>query len=246
MKKTHELTFDKTIEFATDYYKDRTTIVGDALMQHCRNVAQLAETIASKLYKDVRPDYFPDSNKDGIAIIIHGSLLHDIFNVGACPFEHVAEATTVQIAAIVADISRDFRLVETKRDMEFRGRLSQSPVAAQIIATSDIICTAKDALKLLNENGSAATARVKKLLTQLDGDLLAIHAANKYYVLRLYVHAARNLLTTISQEIKTCKQRAKMAKVVANATKTLREKVAVKGESKERKHGSKKSHSANS
>ena len=245
MKKTHELTFDKTIEFANQYYKDRTTPIGDTLIDHCRNVANLAETIAIKLYKDVRADYFPDSSKDGIAIIIHGALLHDIFNVGACPFEHVAEATTVQIAAIVADISRDFRLVETKRDMEFRGRLSQSPVAAQIIATSDIICTAKDALKLLNDGGVTATVRVKKMLTQLDGDLLAIHAANKYYVLRLYVHAARNLLTTISQEIKTCKQRAKMAKTVANSTKTLREKIAAKSASKERKNVAKKSHPAN-
>lgn len=253
MKRTHELTFAKTIEFAQQYYRDHVTSLGDPLLSHCEQVARQAETIASRLYKDVRPDYFQDSSKDGIAAIIHGALLHDIFNVGACPFEHVAEATTVQIAASVADISRDFRLVETKRDMEFRGRLSQSPVSSQVIAAADIICTANDALKFLTTTGNPAIPKVKKILTQLDGDLLAIHAANKYYSLRLYVHAARNLLTAISQEIKTCKHRAKMARIAAASTEALREKIAARekeaaaaSEGKGKKHAGKKSRSANS
>jgi hypothetical protein len=253
MKKTHELSFDKTIEFSRRYYKDHTTLLGESLSAHCQQVARQAETIAGRLYKDVRPDYFQDSSKDGIAAIIHGALLHDIFNVGACPFEHVAEATTVQIAASVADISRDFRLVETKRDMEFRGRLSQSPVSSQVIAAADIICTANDALKFLTASGHSAIPKVKKILTQLDGDLLAIHAANKYYSLRLYVHAARNLLTTISQEIKTCKNRVKMARIAAASTESLREKIAAREketavpvETKGRKNAGKKSRTSNS
>jgi hypothetical protein len=44
--------------------------------------------------------------------------------------------------------------------------------------------------------------------------------------LQLYVHAARNLLIDVSQKIKACKHQAKMAKIVANATKSLRESVA--------------------
>lgn len=246
MKKTHELTFEKTIEFAEAYYTDRKTLLGDPLIVHCKHVAHLAETIGQKLYNDVRAGYFSDSTKDGIATIIHGALLHDIFHVGACPFEHVAETTTVQIAAIVADISRDFRLVETKRDMEFRGRLSQSPVSSQIIATADIICTAKDALKFLRDNGLTGVPRVRKILAQLDGDLLAIHAANKYYVLRLYVHAARNLLTDISQHIKTCKQQAKLARMLANNVKAVTEKLAANKEEEKPKNGRKKSRSSNS
>jgi (p)ppGpp synthase/HD superfamily hydrolase len=245
MKKTHELTFDKTISFAEAYYTDRKTLVGEPLIAHCKNVAYLAETIGQKLYSDVRAGYFSDSTKDGIATIIHGALLHDIFHVGACPFEHVAETTTVQIAAIVADISRDFRLVETKRDMEFRGRLSQSPVASQIIATADIICTAKDALRFLKDTGLTAAPKVRKILTQLDGDLLAVHAASKYYALRLYVHAARNLLTDISQYIKTCKQQAKMARILASNAKAVTEKLAAK-EAETKKNGRKKSRSSNS
>lgn len=226
MKKTHELTLEKTLEFATQHYGDRKTFTGGLTLQHCQSVARAAETIAHKLYQDVRPGYFPDSTNDSMVTIVHAALLHDIFGVGTCAFEHVAEITTVQIAAIVADISRDFRLVETKRDMEFRGRLSQSPVAAQIIATADIICTAKDLLNWLKKEGVPVVPKAKKTLAQLDGDLLAVHAANKYYVLRMYVHAARNLLTDISQQIKNCKQRVKLARVVANSTKTIREKAA--------------------
>lgn len=243
MKKTHELTLEKTLEFAQQHYGDRKTLTGGPIFAHCQLVAKTAEKIAQRLYQDVRPEYFPDSTKDSIITIVHASLLHDIFSVGMCAFEHVAEVTTVQIAAIVADISRDFRLVETKRDMEFRGRLSQSPVAAQIIATADILCTARDILRLVEKDGQQAIVKVKKALTQLDGDLLAVHAANKYYVLRMYVHAARNLLTDVSQQIKNCKQRAKMARIVASNTKTLRENAQVpsKAAAKVKKNGRKKS-----
>jgi len=228
MKKTHELTLEKTLEFATRHYGTRKTLTGGETLQHCQAVARAAETIALKLYQDVRPGYFPDPASDSMVTIVHAALLHDIFSVGTCAFEHVAEITTVQIAAIVADISRDFRLVETKRDMEFRGRLSQSPVSAQIVATADIICTAKDLLNWIKQEDVSVATKAKKTLAQLDGDLLAVHAANKYYVLRMYVHAARNLLTDISQQIKNCKQRVKLARVIANSTKTIRENIREK------------------
>jgi hypothetical protein len=110
--------------------------------------------------------------------------------------------------------------------MEFRGRLSQSPVGAQIIVVADIICTAQDTLKAIAKYGMPAIPRAKKLLTQLDGDLLAIHAASRYYMLRLYVHAARNKLTDISQAIKACRQKAKLDKIVAQNTTGIRAKAA--------------------
>ncbi len=226
MKKSDAFSADKTIEFAKQYYGQKTTISGQLLIDHCVLVAQQAEVIAQKLYQDVRVDFLPDSTKDSIAAIVQGAILHDVLRVSDCAFENVAETTTVQVAAMVADISRDFRLVETKRDMEFRGRLSQSPVGAQIIVTADIICTARDILAVLNDYGLQIAPRVRKMLTQLDGDLLAIHAANRYYMLRMYVHAARNLLSDISQKLKECKQKAKLARIVANSTKTLRESVA--------------------
>lgn len=223
MKKPDALSAAKTIAFAQQYYHHKKTIGGTALIDHCVSVSKQAEVIAAKLYQDVRLDFFPDSTKESIAAIIQGAILHDVLHVSECAFEQIAEATTVQVAAMVADITRDFRLVETKRDMEFRGRLSQSPVSSQIVVTADIICTAKELLALLNVHGMQVVPRAKKILTQLDGDLLAIHAANKYYMLRLYVHAARNMLNEISQKIKACKQKAKLDRLVANSTKTLRE-----------------------
>ena len=226
MKKMDGSSIQNTLDFAAAHYGARSTNVGTNLLEHCKRVANQAETIAQKLYQDVRADFMPDDTKESIAAIIQGALLHDVINVSACAFEHIAEVSTVQVAAMVADISRDFRLVETKRDLEFRGRLSQSPIGAQIIVVADIICTAKDILKALDKSGIHVVANAKKLLTQLDGDLLAVQAANRYYVLRLYVHAARNMLRDISQNIKACKNKAKLDKFVAQLTTGIRAKAA--------------------
>ena len=223
MKKTDALSPTKTVEFATPFYCHKKTISGAALIEHCLKVSEQAEIIAAQLYQDVRMDFFPESTKESIAAIVQGAILHDILHVSECAFEQIAEATTVQVAAMVADVTRDFRLVETKRDMEFRGRLSQSPVSSQIVVTADIICTAKELLALLNVHGIKLVPKAKKILTQLDGDLLAIHAASRYYMLRQYVHAARGLLNQISQKIKACKQQARMDRIVANSTKSIRD-----------------------
>jgi hypothetical protein len=214
------------LAFAEQHYRDLRTNAGISLIEHSKQVARQAETIAHKLYQDVRADYLPDDTKDSISSIIQGALLHDVLNVSACAFENIAEISTVQVAAMVADISRDFRMVETKRDMEFRGRVSGSPVGAQIIVLSDIICTAKDLLVLVTENGTAAVPKAKKILTQLDGDLLALRAAERFYMLRLFSHAARNLLSDVSRAIKECRQKAKLDKLVAQSTTGIRAKAA--------------------
>jgi len=228
MNDMHIATMQQTLAFAKQHYSDKQTNTGASLLAHCTTVAQQAETIAQKLYQDVRADFMPDDTKDSIGAIIQSALLHDVLNVSACAFENIAEIATVQVAAMVADISRDFRLVETKRDMEFRGRLSQSPVGAQIVVVADVICTARDMLVLLQKQGLPFVPKAKKILTQLDGDLLAVHAASRFYVLRMYVHAARNLLVDVSQTIKACKSKAKLDKIVAQNTKALRERTAAK------------------
>lgn len=222
MKKQDDTVLGAVTLFAAQHYRDLCTNVGINLFEHSQQVARQAETIAQKLYQDVRADYMPDDTKDSIAVIIQGAVLHDVLNVSACAFENIAEISTVQVAALVADISRDFRMVETKRDMEFRGRVSGSPVGAQIIVLADIICTAKDLLNLLTANGNAAVPKAKKLLTQLDGDLLALRAAERFYVLRLFSHAARNLLGDVSRTIKECRHKAKLDKLVAQNTTGIR------------------------
>ena len=224
MKKQDGSSIEKTLQFAEHHYSGLKTHIGKNLFDHCKSVAYQAETIALRLYQDVRSDVLQDDAKDSIAAIIQTALLRDVLNVRSCTFENIAEMATVQIAAMVADISRDFRLVETKRDMEFRGRLSQSPVGAQIVVVADIICTANELLETLNAAGLTAVPKAKKLLTQFDGDLLAVHAASRYYILRFYVHAARNLLHDISQTIKSCRQKAKFDKLVAQCTTGIRDK----------------------
>jgi len=228
MKKPDALSLDKTVAFARQYYGDKKTIGGAALIDYCMLVAKQAETIARRLYQDVRLDFFPESTNDSIIALTHGAVLHPILHVSDCAFENIAEHTTVQIAAMVADVTRDFRLVETKRDLEFRGRLSQSPVSSQILVTANVICTAKEVLSLLAEQGLAAAPKAKKILAQLDGDLLAIHAANRYYMLRMYVHAARNMLQDISREIKVCRQKARADRAAAASLKTIKERIAAK------------------
>jgi (p)ppGpp synthase/HD superfamily hydrolase len=232
MKKTEGWSVEKTMTFAQQQYENKKTFTGELLFDHCVGVSKQAETIAARLYQDVRADFMPDSAKESVAAIVQAAVLHDVLNVSACAFEQIAETATVQIAAMVADISRDFRLVETRRDMEFRGRLSQSPVGSQVIVAADVICTARDLLRALADRGLEMVPRAKKILAQLDGDLLALHAANRYYILRLYVHAARNMLSEVSQKIKDCRQKAKMDKLVAQTTKRLRESVEAEKKSK--------------
>jgi hypothetical protein len=169
-----------------------------------------------------------------VAIVVHSSVLHDVINVSRCPFEQIAEQTTVQVAATVADLSRDFRLVETKRDMEFRGRLSASSVRTQVIAVADIICTAGEVLEMLKEKGVEAATRARKILMQLDGDLLAVTAAARFYQLRLYTHAARNRLHDVSQLIKDCKAEARRARQAANTENAVRARIAAKIRSEEK------------
>lgn len=228
MKKADDLSLEKTLLFAQQCYETKQTSSGEELLQHCKRVAYQAETIAQKLYQDLRPEYIPENAKDSITAIVHCGILHDVLNVKACAFENIAEIANVQIAAMVAALSRDFRLVETKRDMEFRGRLSQSAVGTQIVAVADIICTAKEMLKSLELLGMSAVPKSKKMLAQLDGDLLAVHAANKYYMLRLYVHAARNMLVDVSQKIKACRQQARQEKAMLQTAKKVQESMAAK------------------
>lgn len=231
----------QTADFAKHHYKDLPSVYGRTLYAHCAAVSKLAEHIAQKLYQDVRAEYCSAETNESIATIVQGAMLHDVINV-SCAFEDVAEQTTVQIAALVADMSRDYRLVETKRDMEFRGRLSQSPVSTQVVAVADILCTTKEIINMLGAEGASAIPRARKLLAQMDGDLLAVHAANLYYVLRMYVHAGRNMLRDAGQLIKDV--RAKHRATQSNAI--LRAKIAAKLSAKpekqepEKKHGKKR------
>lgn len=217
-----------TMAFAKEHYGDRPSVHGKTMLQHATAVARAAETIAQKVYQDVRKELISDETKESVAIIVHSALLHDVINVSRCAFEQIAEQTTVQIAATVADLSRDFRLVETKRDMEFRGRLSASGVRTQIVAVADIICTATEVIEMINAAGLAAAAKARKILMQLDGDLLAVTAASRYYALRLYTHAARNRLHDATQLLKSAKAEAKLARQVAHATSGLRSRIAAK------------------
>lgn len=217
-----------TIEFARLHYGDKSSIYNKTLLQHAMSVARLAETIGRKLYHDVRADFSSEETMENVAIMVHSALLHDVINVSRCPFEQIAEHTTVQIAATVADLSRDYRLVETKRDMEYRGRLSQSPVTAQIVAVADILCAVGEVIEMVSDLGLESVSRARKILMQLDGDLLAITAAARFYTLRLYTHAARNQLTDASQLIKNCKAEAKLNRLVARATSGIRTKAAAK------------------
>lgn len=227
MKKPN-LAIDATYSFAKTHYRDRQSVDGRTLLEHCKNVAILAEKISVRLYEDVRGEFLPPDSKDSIAAIVHTALLHHAINIGDCPFEKIVDVTNVQIAAMVADISRDFRLVETKRDMEFRGRVSQSPVGAQIVVLSDIICCGREMISAAQQDGKDAIPRCKKLLTQLDADLLSLHVVSKYPVLQQYSSSARAILRNVSQQFKDIKAKAKMEKFVSRMTANVQKNKAAK------------------
>jgi hypothetical protein len=219
---------EHTLSLIGKYYNGKKSVGLRTLEEHCRRVANFSQTIAAKLFVDVKNENFSNDVQANIAAVAHAGLLHEAINTGACSFEDIAENTTVQIADIVSNISRDFRLIETKRDIEFRGRVCQSSIATQIVALADIIVTAKEIMDAISKNGLAAVMRPRKILIRLDGDLLSLHAVPRYYVLRLYAHAARNLLTDVSQLIKDKKKAARKDKANAATIAAIKRNIAAK------------------
>ena len=203
------LQLEETVDFAKDAYKNIKRQTDYDLITYCMATARLAEEIAHKLFRDMRGDMVPADKNDIIESIVHAAILSEIIASARKSFEHIAAVTNVQIASMVSALTRDFRLVETKRDIEYRGRLSVSPLATQIVAVAGIICGAKSASNFLGQHKLAAIPKTRKILAQLDGDLLAIHATSRYYTLRLYSHAARNLILDTNQAIKKLKADAR-------------------------------------
>lgn len=206
------LSLPSTLALVAEYYKHKTSVGAQTLTAHCKHVANLSQKIATRLFADIKQETFSGDTQSNIEAVVHAGLLHAAISVGACSFEDIAENTTVQIADMVANMSRDYRLVETKRDIEFRGRISQSSIATQIVAIADIICTVKEVMDAIQKNGLAAIKRPRKILIRLDADLLALHASSRYYVLRMYAHAAKNLIIDTSQMIKDKKREIRQAK----------------------------------
>lgn len=234
-----ELNTVKIVEFAKELYADGQTSTQISVFTHCLNAAKLAENIAHRLFNDMRGDLVPQDVNDIIAAIVNSAILSEVINTRRTHFETIADVANVQIATMVSTLSRDLRLVETKRDMEYRGRLSQSSVATQIVAVAAILCTAQEALNLLKQQSIAGIPKIRKILAQLDADLLAAHATTRYYILRLYSHAARNLINDANQLIKKIRGEQKTARLLEKHTANLANKLADK--EKEKKRGRKKS-----
>ena len=222
------LNLDGTIAFAKSTYGDLVTPTDTGLFAHCWATARLAEKIANKLFQDMRGDVIPQDSADIITAIVHAAILSEVIHTKRQTFEAVADVANVQIAAMVSTLSRDIRLVETKRDIEYRGRLSQSPVATQIVAVAAIVCTAQEVVKLLGVGAIAVIPKARKILAQLDGDLLCIHAVSRYYTLRVYSHAARNLISDANQLIKKLKADARLARNIEKNTVGIRSRHAAK------------------
>lgn len=223
-----DLKVDTTANFAKTAYENKHNVVNTPLYSHCLSTAKLAEKIAVKLFRDMRRDVIPHDVDDIVEAIVHSAILSEVINAQRVTFEQIADITNVQIATMVSTLSRDLRLVETKRDLEYRGRLSVSPLATQIVAVSRIICIAQELTKRLSEEALAIAPLARKILTQLDGDLLCIHAVSRYYTLRLYAHAARNLIIDANHAIKKLKTEARTAKTVAKMTAGIRTRQAAK------------------
>lgn len=237
-----ELNTAKIVDFVKVLYGDLQTPTSVPVFAHCVSTAKLAEKIAHRLFNDMRGDLVPQDVNEIIASIVHASLLLESINTCRAYFETIADVANVQIATMVSTLSRDLRLVETKRDIEYRGRLSQSSVATQIVAVSAILCTAQEVVNTLRQNSVAVIPKVRKILAQLDADLLAMHATSRYYTLRLYAHAARNLIGDANQLIKKMRAEIKAARLVERHTANIANKKTAEAELtvEEKKRGRKK------
>lgn len=226
-----ELNIKETVVFVKDAYAETLMPSNTKVFTHCWSSAKLAEQIAQKLFGEIRNDLLPQDVPDIIAAIVHAALLQEAISVGRKTFENVADVANVQIASMVSTLSRDYRLVETKRDVEYRGRLSQSPVSTQIVAVATMVCTAQELVNFLkssDKHSPANLVKARKILAQIDADLLVIHAAARYYALRLYVHAARNLLSDANQLIKNLKASARQLKQTEKLAANIASRVAAK------------------
>lgn len=223
-----DLDLKTTVNYAKEVYGDAKTVTDTPVFTHCWSVAKLAEQIAQKLFAEIRAELLPQDVSEIIAAIVHSSFLLESINVGRRTFENIADIANVQVAAMVSTLSRDYRLVETKRDIEYRGRLSQSSVSSHIVAVASILCSAQETVNALKKNGLTHLSKMRKILAQLDADLLVIHTAARYYALRLYVHAARNLLIDANQLIKKLKAEVKAAKSFEKISATIESKKAAK------------------
>jgi hypothetical protein len=219
---------EKTLAMAKQFYAGRQSVGCRTLEDHCNRVARAAQTIAKKLFADVKPNTFADDTQTQIMSVAHAGLLHAAISSGACAFEDIAEQTTVQIADMVANNTRDYRLIETKRDIEYRGRISQSSIASQLVALADIICTVKEVKDTVEKSGLASVLRPRKILIRLDADLFSLHAASRYYVLRCYTHAAKNLIAETGQLLKDKKQQVRDIKAKKALTKVVQKSLAAK------------------
>lgn len=216
MESTPVGTIAAALMFAKKHYCDAKTFLDVPVIDHCMCIARQSETIAARLYQEVREDFMPDDTKESIANIVSSAILRECFTAGFCSFEDVVAAANVKIAAIVSLISRDPRLVETKRDLEFRGRVSQSPVNAQIVVLSDILCTARRIKAHVIDAKIPAKLPVKKILNKLDGDLLALHGTSRHYVLRLYAQAAKKIIIETADVLRQQKKKLKEQQLVAH------------------------------
>lgn len=238
-----ELNVSRTADFAKGLYADAQTATNISVFKHCMNTAKLAENIAHRLFSDMRGDVVPQDVNEILAAIVHAGILCEAINTRCANFETVADIASVQVASMVSTLSRDMRLVETKRDMEYRGRLSQSAVATQIVAVAAILCTAQETIAQLKQKSIANVSKIRKILAQLDADLLAAHATNRYYVLRLYAHAARNTINDANQTIKKIRSEIKTARLLEKNAANVANRLAAEEPSpakKERKRGRKK------
>ncbi len=188
--------------FADHMYETSLTPAGKTILNHAEEVSRYVRRAATDYYHYVRGEFLPPECTDPLESAVHASILHEVIERGGCTFEAVVAETDLAAGHFVADCTRDHRLPEARRLLEFRSRISEAPILSQIIVLCDTLCTIRDTAAWLPNQPRDVIMATGDLLPRWDEDLSALNQTVRYTPVRPFVKYARRQLTDLGQLIR--------------------------------------------
>jgi len=149
--------------------KRRITLTAQS--RHPPAVAAAAEVWGRRYfrhYRMLRPD-----DKATVENMWHAGMLHGVMVGCGITWDEILNLANMEVANIVADVSRDNRLSYPRRVQEHANRLCRAEEASKIVKLADVFCNLKEVITALHTDED----RIKKLLLGWPEEMLAYLAA---------------------------------------------------------------------
>jgi (p)ppGpp synthase/HD superfamily hydrolase len=122
-------------------------LTGLAYSSHPPEVATLAEALGLRHFTQ-RKLLMP-ADKAIVDNMWHAAMFHGVITIGRNTWDEVLDATNLEVANIVADVSPDNRLSRPRRVKKHANRLFHADLPARIVKLADLCCTLRDVLNML-------------------------------------------------------------------------------------------------